>query len=590
MPGYALGVEIPITFGNISGNAEFVSPTGAHFVPSFSRFSDGSSSDFGAELGAYSGSFWNVGNDDLSDFVFSGINNDFVIPISFSVSDLELQELLVDVDLNPRVMAFRLFIFTSGIVNSPAFFDYSNLQYRITGTWTVTFSDGTIVTQSFSNIQSSRLSFGVKKDNRTNMFDLTSDNAFNLTSKDIASLAGSLSHSGGLINAPVSGQVSGTAQLPDELKADIHAGGTASFSTRGYSSVIKSLYTPSGGQHFQTDNQIEIQQNSTGMPIGVRYFNIYASKLAISMLNGTLDVRDASIYFGVSQSISLTASLVDAKVDSLSVTSAKASAVGTLVSPNSSVDSVVQISRHEPFVTISSFSFSGHLILPRQKFERPLDMDNLSFSKESGTNMNASRFTNAVGFIIYPYVTYGDKEGVISHMASTLDGIYYALRYDLPLQLRHLIIPTEEEVKDVLEESFDNIAEEYPGAAGTITTIKGQFTDFNAAISGSSSRGLVLPGITVSIPGSDRKVKLWEDFDLLPYLQTGPARSLMYWVELMLKALIFIYLVRQAASMFISAVTGYSYLEWFGLSNKPFMGDDGLGEALPEGYLEREVG
>lgn len=117
-----------------------------------------------------------------------------------------------------------------------------------------------------------------------------------------------------------------------------------------------------------------------------------------------------------------------------------------------------------------------------------------------------------------------------------------------------------------------------------------RLADFNAAISGSSTRGLVLPGITVSIPGSDRKVKLWEDFDLLPYLQTGPARSLMYWVELMLKALIFIYLVRQAASMFISAITGYSYLEWFGLSNKPFMGDDGLGEALPEGYLEREVG
>lgn len=241
-------------------------------------------------------------------------------------------------------------------------------------------------------------------------------------------------------------------------------------------------------------------------------------------------------------------------------------------------------------VYITGFSFFGSLIIPRQKFERPLDMDDLSFSKDSGINMNPTRFTNAIGFIVYPYVSYADKEGVVARIASTLDSIYYTLRFDLPLQLRHLIIPTQEEVKDVLEESFDNIAEEYPGAAGTITTIKGQFADFNASISGSSTRGLVLPGITVSIPGSDEKVKLWEDFDLLPYLQTGPARSLMYWVELMLKALIFIYLVRQAASMFISAVTGYSYIEWFGLSNKPFMGDDGFGEALPEGYLEREVG
>lgn len=193
-------------------------------------------------------------------------------------------------------------------------------------------------------------------------------------------------------------------------------------------------------------------------------------------------------------------------------------------------------------------------------------------------------------YLVFAGTAFCSSSSGSSDIVLLLSDIRQALRVDLPNSIRHLLIPTQEEVKDVLEESFDNIAEEYPGAAGTITTIKGQFTDFNAAISGSSTRGLVLPGITVSIPGSDRKVKLWEDFDLLPYLQTGPARSLMYWVELMLKALIFIYLVRQAASMFISAVTGYSYLEWFGLSNKPFMGDDGLGEALPEGYLEREVG
>lgn len=193
-------------------------------------------------------------------------------------------------------------------------------------------------------------------------------------------------------------------------------------------------------------------------------------------------------------------------------------------------------------------------------------------------------------YLVFAGTAFCSSSSGSSDIVLLLSDIRQALRVDLPNSIRHLLIPTQEEVKDVLEESFDNIAEEYPGAAGTITTIKGQFADFNAAISGSSTRGLVLPGITVSIPGSDRKVKLWEDFDLLPYLQTGPARFLMYWVELMLKALIFIYLVRQAASMFISAVTGYSYLEWFGLSNKPFMGDDGLGEALPEGYLEREVG
>lgn len=489
--------------------------------------------------------------------------DNFSLPISISVSG-NWQDLAFSCPIN------FYFVYGSG-----SEYSYVSLTPFFIGTATITFSDGT--TENINLLSDTSISFSAKKDNRTNMFNLTSDNAFTLTSKDNATLDGTLSHSDGIINAPVSGQVSGTAQLPDELTADIHAGGTASFSTRGYSAVIKSLYTPSGGQHFQTDNQIEIQQNSTGMPIGVRYFNIYASKLAISILNGTLDVRDASIYFGTSQAISLTASLVNAKVDSLSVTSAKASAVGTLTAPNSSVDSVVQISRHEPFVTVTNFSISGIFYFPSTVLIPSGSIDFLG--------------DNYLGcfFVFNNLFTYGTSENLLARIASSTEGIYYTLRYDIPLAIRHLLIPTQEEVKDVLEESFDNISEEYPGAAGTINTIKGQFSDFNASISGSSTRGLVLPGITVSVPGGE-KVKLWEDFDLLPYLQTGPARSLMYWVELMLKALIFIYLVRQAASMFISAVTGYSYIEWFGLSNKPFMGDDTPGESLPDGYLEREVG
>lgn len=256
----------------------------------------------------------------------------------------------------------------------------------------------------------------------------------------------------------------------------------------------------------------------------------------------------------------------------LSLTSSDIFLSKGLVSP-----SLVTLDKSSPDTVITSFRFSGYIYVSNQIPNIVLTPKNVSYT-------------------LYPYIIFNtfayfnSSETVGGDILQRLDDIYYFLRIDLPLQLRHLIIPTQEEVKDVLEESFDNIAEEYPVAAGTITTIKGQFTDFNAAISGSSTRGLVLPGIVVSVPGSDEKVKLWEDFDLLPYLQSGPARSLMYWVELMLKALIFIYLVRQAASMFISAITGYSYLEWFGLSNKPFMGDDGLGEALPEGYLEREVG
>ncbi len=457
--------------------------------------------------------------------------DNFSLPISISVSG-NWQDLAFSCPIN------FYFVYGSG-----SEYSYVSLTPYFIGTATITFSDGT--TESINLLSSTSISFSAKKDNRTNMFNLTSDNAFTLTSKDNATLEGSLSHSGGIINAPVSGQVSGTAQLPDELKADIHAGGTASFSTRGYSAVIKSLYTPSGGQHFQTDNQIEIQQNSTGMPIGVRYFNIYASKLAISMLNGTLDVRDASIYFGTSQAISLTASLVNAKVDSLSVTSAKASAVGTLTAPNSSVDSVVQISRHEPFVTVTNFSISGSFYFPATTLIPSGSIDFL------GDN-------NLGGFFVFNNLfTYGTSENLLARIASATEGIYYTLRYDIPLAIRHLIIPTQEEVKDAVDEAVDEIKNNAGGLGDAMDIVDTSFDTVTDAFTNSSASGFVLPALDVNINGT--VYRIWEDYDFGPALRSQPVQQLTTFATTFLQALMVLYLINHLHVMWIALTSGCSY-------------------------------
>lgn len=457
--------------------------------------------------------------------------DNFSLPISISVSG-NWQDLAFSCPIN------FYFVYGSG-----SEYSYVSLTPFFIGTATITFSDGT--TENINLLSDTSISFSAKKDNRTNMFNLTSDNAFTLTSKDNASLEGSLSHSGGVINAPVSGQVSGTAQLPDELKADIHAGGTASFSTRGYSAVIKSLYTPSGGQHFQTDNQIEIQQNSTGMPIGVRYFNIYASKLAISMLNGTLDVRDASIYFGASQAITLTASLVNAKVDSLSVTSAKASAVGTLTAPNSSVDSVVQISRHEPFVTVTNFSISGSFYFPVTVLIPSGSIDFL------GDN-------NLGGFFVFNNLfTYGTSENLLARIASATEGIYYTLRYDIPLAIRHLIIPTQEEVKDAVDDAVDEIKNNAGGLGEAMDIVDTSFDTVTNAFTNSSASGFVLPALDVNINGT--VYRIWEDYDFGPALRSQPVQQLTTFATTFLQALMVLYLINHLHVMWIALTSGCSY-------------------------------
>lgn len=465
------------------------------------------------------------------------------ISVNISHSGLELPDLSFSYPFNYQVAVFENY--------NNYVYSASPLSCYFAGSATVTFSDGS--TSTIPLFSHNSISFSAKKVNSSNQFLISSED-FNLSANPDDKNSGLTfkSRSDNAQNIPT-----------DELfLSNVIVKGARIENAR--SSGLNNSFSASGDFNYITipQNVIRGTANLTTGAISATA----SGRVGLSLGNFSLSLAIMYVDRLILPEISSTTAGV-------SVKNAEFEIAGKAVIDEAPV-TIVPASEN---VYITGFSVTGTI--------------NFKIVDYSSISSNSSLpFFSCLLFLYNPVYTFGTSENLLAHIAGTLDGIYFTFRYDLPLQLRHLLIPTQEEVKDVLEESFDNIAEEYPSAAGTITTIKGQFADFNAAISGSSTRGLVLPGITVSIPGSDRKVKLWEDFDLLPYLQTGPARSLMYWVELMLKALIFIYLVRQAASMFISAITGYSYLEWFGLSNKPFMGDDGLGEALPEGYLEREVG
>lgn len=480
---------------------------------------------------------------------YKGLGSVFSVSYKTSKSNLNLQDLTFEWAPNPYFGLVRFYN------NGSYGYDYSSAFYRVSGSAVVTFSDGSSETIPIS-VSNGPVSFSAKKDNRTNMFNLTSDNNFTLTSKDTASLSGSLSHSGGTINAPVSGQVSGTAQLPDELTVDIHAGGSASFGSRGATATLRTPNSP-GSHNFAVDNTIEIQADpATGMPVGERYFNIWATRLYLSVQNGTIDMRDASIYFGASQAIALTASLVNAKVDSLTVTAAKASAVGTLVAPNSSVDSVVQISRHEPFVTVTGFSVDLTVSFPIQSFDRLLDVNNLSLSYPVGIPPTSSWGSAFYYFDNLSFV-WGSSESMLSHIAATLDGIYYTLRFDLPLQLRHLIIPTQEEVEDVVTGAVDEIKNNAGGLGEAVKIVDNEFKEIKDAISSSSATPVIFPAFDINIFGY--QVKLWDNIDFAPYLDNELVRLVMAPAELMFIYKLASLLVRHFYLMWVCLTSGSSY-------------------------------
>lgn len=572
LPGCVLAVDVPVNFGSIQGTFDLITPTGFHYPASFGSFSIANSGFSTVSLGPYALSSFNVGGlENFPDIVFSGFNNSFSVPVSFQASGLELTELLIDWEPLPRFLAFRDFVFSPGIVNSPSFFDYVPLSMYVSGTLTVSFSDGTSKTISVSNVSANRLSFSAKKDNRTHMFNLASDNAFDMStdnsfkmSSKAFDISGSnnLSISGGSVVAPVSGEVSGKASLPRSLTADIKASGTANFGSRGYTTLIRTQRFP-GATDYQTDNSIAFNTAVSGNI--EHYFNIYASRLLFSVLGGTINMERAVITFAEDTMLYISAILKNAKVDSFTLSKANFSAKNNNVSvlsgsssvENSDVEALVEISRAEPFVTVSSFSFTGTLTSVRTRFDHPLDMSDLSFSFDSGTNMNPTRFNNGVSIIFYPYVTYGDKEGVLAHMASTLDGIYSALRFDLPLTIRRLLIPTEEEVSDVVEDAVEDIKNNAGGLGEAVKIVDTEFKEIQSAISSSKKAPVIFPAFDINIFGY--QVTLWDDIDFAPFLNNELVRLIMTPAELMLMYILATLLVRHMYLMWVCITSGSSY-------------------------------
>lgn len=526
-PVCALAVDIPVNFGSIQGTFDLITPTGARYPASFGGFSIANSGGSTVSLGPYAHSSFNVGGlENFPDIIFSGFNNSFSVPVSFQVSGLELTELLIEWEPLPRFLAFRDFVFSGGVVNSPFFFDYVPLSMYASGALTVNFSDGTSKSIPLSNVSANRLSFSVKKDNSSNQYLLSSED-FNLSSDDEVGGLTIKSRSDNSSNLPTDEVYLGDLNIRNGQASISGRDLSNNISVSGGSNIVGNLVTPTGA----------VNSSTFAINTAIRSFGLYG----FSILLNFADLSNILLYD------------VGSTTAGISVKNAHFSIAEKGIIDEAPV-TIIPASEN---VTVSGFSFTGTLTSVRTRFDHPLDMSDLSFSFDSGINMNPTRFNNGVSIIFYPYVTYGDKEGVLAHMASTLDGIYSALRFDLPLTIRRLLIPTEEEVSDVVEEAVEDIKNNAGGLGEAVDIVDTEFKEIQAAISSSKKAPVIFPAFDINVFGY--QVKLWDNIDFAPYLNNELVRLIMAPAELMLIYILATLLVRHMYLMWICITSGSSY-------------------------------
>ena len=384
-PVCALAVDIPVNFGSIQGTFDLITPTGARYPASFGGFSIANSGGSTVSLGPYAHSSFNVGGlENFPDIIFSGFNNSFSVPVSFQVSGLELTELLIEWEPLPRFLAFRDFVFSGGVVNSPFFFDYVPLSMYASGALTVNFSDGTSKSIPLSNVSANRLSFSVKKDNSSNQYLLSSED-FNLSSDDEVGGLTIKSRSDNSSNLPTDEVYLGDLNIRNGQASISGRDLSNNISVSGGSNIVGNLVTPTGA----------VNSSTFAINTAIRSFGLYG----FSILLNFADLSNILLYD------------VGSTTAGISVKNAHFSIAEKGIIDEAPV-TIIPASEN---VTVSGFSFTGTLTSVRTRFDHPLDMSDLSFSFDSGINMNPTRFNNGVSIIFYPYVTYGDKEGVLAH-------------------------------------------------------------------------------------------------------------------------------------------------------------------------------
>lgn len=433
--------------------------------------------------------------------------DNFSLPISISVSG-NWQDLAFSCPIN------FYFVYGSG-----SEYSYVSLTPYFIGTATITFSDGT--TENINLLSDTSISFSAKKDNSSNQFLISSED-FNLSANPDDKNSGLTfkSRSDNAQNMPT-----------DELFLSNVTVKNARIENARSSGLNNSFYA--SGDF----NNITIPQNVIRGTANLTTGSISATasgRVGLSLGNFSLSLAIMYIDRLILPEISSTTAGV-------SVKNAEFEIAGKAVIDEAPV-TIVPASEN---VTVTNFSISGSFYFPVTTLIPSGSIDFL------GDN-------NFGGFFVFNNLfTYGTSENLLARIASATEGIYYTLRYDIPLAIRHLIIPTEEEVKDAVDDAVDEIKNNAGGLGEAMDIVDTSFDTVTDAFTNSSASGFVLPALDVNINGT--VYRIWEDYDFGPALRSQPVQQLTTFATTFLQALMVLYLINHLHVMWIALTSGCSY-------------------------------
>lgn len=373
-------------------------------------------------------------------------------------------------------------------------YDYSSLSYSVSGSVVVSFSDGTSET---IDLTSHLPSSGVFFSAKKQLFS----NEYIMTSEDF-NLSSNSEHK-------VSLSASEAVTLSTKFAA---LSGYGTFS--GNDTKLYSITDLTGLGHYYVYVPDAIFPNSSINTLGTGDFVVSAANLSISS-------ADLLIEKGV-------------------------------VSP-----SVVTLDKNSPDVFITGFSVNLTINFPFSYLSSFLDIANPSYYFPSGFDMSSYWGLYGVFWLNFVFY-YSDSSGFVARISNSLDDIYLLLRYELPLTLRHIVIPTQEEVDDVIDEAIEDIKNNAGGLGESLTIAENAFNSVSDMLTGSTASGLVLPALDVNINGT--VYRLWEDFDFMPYINSEPVQQIMDFVSIFLQALLTLYFVNHLRAMWEALLCGNSYV------------------------------
>lgn len=432
------------------------------------------------------------------------------ISVNISHSGLELPDLSFSYPL--RVIF--------GYYNSTQLFD---ANFIFTGTATVNFSDGTSqsIPLSARSGFSPTISFSAKKVNSSNQFLISSED-FNLSANPDDKESGLTFKSRSDDNS---------SNLPHD---EIYLGQLDIRSPR-FLDMRSEATILGGGSSDRISLPTGVINATANLTTGV------VSGSVSGRVNG-LSLYGASFSSGSGSWSHIYIDEMDSTLAGVSVKNAEFDIAGKAVIDNAPV-TIIPASDD---VYITGFSVTGTISLPAQNVVFP-DIGSASDS-DFGTLFFASNCS----------YTFGASENIVAHIAGTVDNIYYTLRYTLPLQLRHLIIPTQEEVEDVISDAVKNVEDNAGGLGEAVKISNNSFNTVTNAFKNSTASGIYIPSL--SIPVSGKIVTLWENFDVGPYLRSDLVQTILGPAVLILKFAITLFMVRQLMNMWESLMSGCSYL------------------------------